>query len=52
LYNEALIGGLADVVCFVCRAGKTQKAAMEKLNKLKADNHIAAPCIVLNQKGL
>lgn len=50
-YNEALIGGLADVVCFVCHAGKTQKAAMEKLDKLKADNHIATPCIVLNQKG-
>ena len=47
-YNEVLIGGLADVTCFVCRAGKTQKAAIENLNKLKADNHIATPCIVLN----
>lgn len=48
-YNEVLIGGLADVTCFVCRAGKTQKAAIENLNKLKADNHIATPCIVLNK---
>lgn len=48
-YNEALIGGLADVTCFVCCAGKTQKAAIEKLEKMKAENHLAAPCIVLNQ---
>lgn len=49
--NEALIGGLADVTCFVCRAGKTKKVSIEKLNKLKAENHLATPCIVLNQKG-
>ena len=47
-YNEALIGGLADVVCFVCRAGKTQKAAIEKLDKQKAENRLVTPCIVLN----
>ena len=52
LYNEALIGGLADVVCFVCRAGKTQKASIEILDKMKAEkNRLAVPCIVLNQKG-
>lgn len=48
-YNESLIGGLADVVCFVCRAGKTQKAVIERLNRLKAENRLAVPCIVLNQ---
>ena len=47
-YNEAQIGGLADVVCFVCRAGKTQKAAIEKLDKQKAENRLVTPCIVLN----
>ena len=49
-YNESLIGGLADVVCFVCRAGKTQKAVIERLNRLKAENRLAVPCIVLNQQ--
>ena len=47
-YNETLIGGLADVTCFVCRSGKTTKAAIERLDVLKAENRLAAPCIVLN----
>jgi Mrp family chromosome partitioning ATPase len=47
-YNEALVGGIADVTCFVCRSGKTQKAAIEKLNKMKAENRLATSCIVLN----
>ena len=47
-YNEALVGGMADVTCFVCRSGKTQKAAIEKLNKMKAENRLATSCIVLN----
>jgi len=50
-YNETLIGGLADVTCFVCRAGKTSKAAIESLDKLKKDNDLSSPCIVLNQIG-
>lgn len=50
-YNETLIGGLADVTCFVCRAGKTSKAAIESLDKLKNDNDLSSPCIVLNQIG-
>lgn len=48
-YNETLIGGLADVTCFVCRAGKTSKAAIECFDKLKKDNDLSSPCIVLNQ---
>ena len=48
-YNETLIGGLADVTCFVCRAGKTSKAAIESFDKLKKDNDLSSPCIVLNQ---
>lgn len=47
-YNETLIGGLADVTCFVCRSGKTQKTAIESLDKLKEDNNLSTPCIVLN----
>ena len=50
-YNETLIGGLADVTCFVCRLGKTTKAAIENLDKLKKENNLSSPCIVLNQKG-
>ena len=50
-YNETLIGGLADVTCFICRSGKTQKTAIESLDKLKKDNNLSAPCIVLNQIG-
>jgi hypothetical protein len=40
--------GLVDVTCFVCRSGKTQKTTIEKLDKMKAENRLAAPCIVLN----
>jgi Mrp family chromosome partitioning ATPase len=50
LCNEPLIDSLADVTCFVCRAGKTQKAALERLDKLKAEDSHTAPCIVLNQE--
>lgn len=49
--NEPLINGLADVTCFVCRAGKTTKAAIEKLDVLKTDDRLTAPCLVLNQMG-
>ena len=49
LYNETLIGGLADVTCFVCNAGKTPKASVESLEKLKNDNSQSSSCLVLNQ---
>ena len=49
--NEPLIDGLADVTCFVCRAGKTTKAAIERLDVLKTDDRLTAPCLVLNQMG-
>lgn len=49
--NETLIDDLADVTCFVCRSGKTSKAAIESLDKLKKDNDLSSPCIVLNQIG-
>jgi Mrp family chromosome partitioning ATPase len=49
--NEPLINGLADVTCFVCRAGKTTKAAIERLDVLKTDDRLTAPCLVLNQMG-
>lgn len=47
--NESLIDGLADVTCFVCRAGKTTKAAVERLGKINSDHRQSSPCIVLNQ---
>ena len=47
-YNETLIGGLADVTCFVCRLGKTTKDAIENLDELKKENNLSSPCIVLN----
>ena len=47
--NETLIGGLADVICFVCRAGKTTKAAVERFGKTNSDHCPSTPCIVLNQ---
>ena len=49
--NEPIIGTLADVTCFVCRQGKTTKASIEFFDKLKKDNKLSSPCIVLNQKG-
>lgn len=49
--NEPLINGLTDVTCFVCRAGKTTKAAIERLDVLKTDDRLTAPCLVLNQMG-
>ena len=48
LCNEPLIGTLADVTCFVCRAGKTKKAAIERFGKMNTDNCQTALCIVLN----
>lgn len=50
-HNEALIGSLADVTCFVCRPGKTSKSAIEELEKMKADNRLASLCLILNQIG-
>ena len=46
--NETLIDGLADVICFVCSAGKTPKASVESLEKLKNDNSPSSLCVVLN----
>ena len=47
-YNEALIDGLADVTCFVCRSGKTTKTAIGRLEKMNSDNCQSSTCIVLN----
>ena len=49
--NEVLIGGIADVTCFVCRSGKTSKTVIEKLEKMKAENRVANLCLLLNQIG-
>lgn len=49
--NDVLIGGLADVICFVCRSGKTSKAAIEELDKMKAEKRLTSPCIILNLVG-
>lgn len=48
-YNESLIGTLADVTCFVCRQGKTPKAAIEGLDRLNKDNCLSSACVVLNK---
>ena len=48
-HNEALIGSLADVTCFVCRPGKTSKSTIEELEKMKADNRQTSLCLMLNQ---
>jgi Mrp family chromosome partitioning ATPase len=47
--NETLIAGLADVTCFVCRAGKTAKTAIGGLEKMNSDNCLSSTCIVLNK---
>ena len=47
-YNEASIDGLADVICFVCRSGKTSKAAIHSLDKWKKENYLSSLCILLN----
>jgi Mrp family chromosome partitioning ATPase len=46
-YSEPLIGSMADVTCFVCRSGKTTKAAIGRLEKMNSDNHLSSTCIVL-----
>lgn len=48
-FGDILIDGLADVTCYVCRTGKTSKEAIEELEKLKAENRLASPSLVLNQ---
>lgn len=48
-YNESLIDGLADVICFVCRSGKTTKAAIKRLEKINSDSRQSSVCMVLNQ---
>ena len=48
--NETLIDGLADVTCFICRVGKTQKDVIEKMDKMKTEKRLTALCIILNQK--
>ena len=48
-YNESLIGGLADVTCFVCRSGKTSKTAIGEFEKMKAESHPVSSCLILNQ---
>ena len=47
--NEVVIGGVADVTCFVCHSGKTSRGAIEELEKMKAENNLASLCIILNQ---
>ena len=44
-FSETLIDGLADITCFVCNAGKTPKAAIGRLEKIKQ----SSPCVVLNK---
>ena len=48
-FGDILIDGLADVTCYVCRTGKTSKEAIEEIEKLKADDRLTSPCLVLNQ---
>lgn len=50
-YNDAPIDGLADVTCFVCRSGKTSKAIIQRLNKLKKENSQSSLCILLNKRN-
>ena len=50
-YNDAHIDGLADVTCFVCRSGKTSKAIIQRLNKLKKENSQSSLCILLNKRN-
>jgi uncharacterized protein involved in exopolysaccharide biosynthesis len=47
--NGALIGGLADVTCFVCPLKKTSKATIQFLDKLKKENQMSSLCIILNE---
>jgi Mrp family chromosome partitioning ATPase len=50
-YSDIMMDGLADVTCYVCRSGKTPKVAIEELDKMKEENRLASPYIVLNQKS-
>lgn len=50
-YNDAPIDGLADVTCFVCRSGKTSKAIIQSLNKLKKENSQSSLCMLLNKRN-
>lgn len=48
-YSDILIDGLADLTCYVCRAGKTPKAEIESLDKMANEDRLPSPCIVLNR---
>ena len=39
-YCDALIDGLADVTCFICKSGKTKKVSVEKLEGMKEDHRL------------
>lgn len=47
-YDDALIDGLSDVTCYVCRSGKTPKTAIDHLNELSDGNRLASPMILVN----
>ena len=48
-YGDVLIDGLADATSFICRSGKTSKAAIEEVEKLNTENRLASSCIILNR---
>ena len=46
-YCDALIDGLADVTCFICKSGKTKKVSIEKLEGMKEDHRLPDPCLII-----
>lgn len=46
--SEMPVDGLADVVCFVCKSGKTSKTAIEEFESKIREDSQSSSCVVLN----
>lgn len=46
-YSDVLIDGLADITCFICRSGKTSKSSVEELERMKDEDRLPVPCVLL-----
>ena len=47
--DDALVGGISDITCYVCCSGKTPKSALNRLEQLAATDRIALPCVIMNE---
>lgn len=51
IYEDVLIGGLADLTCYVCQP-QSKRQELNILTQLTEQGRIPAPCLVMNQVTL